>query len=334
MPPRSKWIGGVDGRTPLADGARTILEARLAPIHPLLTLAHKRHEEDIEYVHQLRVAVRRAEAAMRAFRPCCREKRWKRLSKRLKTIRRAAGGARETDVLGAKLADRIAGADEADRPLLEYALQQTRQERRNAQQDLNEVAERYLKKKLQRAIGKLLDRIDAPARDRLDLRSNGAPPPRSDDLTLLDLALVRLSQGLGAVKEAAAADPGVFENLHALRIESKGLRYAMEIFASCFDDRFRKELYPDFKVLQDHLGEINDAHEMALRFDRYADELTPASDGNPDAELAAGLHRLADAGRADRDRLRAEFLAWWEEFRTNGVLRRIEDYVELPMAPA
>jgi CHAD domain-containing protein len=334
MPPRSKWIGGVDGRMPLAEGARTIFEARLAPIHALLILAHQRHEEDIEYVHQLRVAVRRAEAAMRAFRRCCRKRRWKRLSRQLKAIRRAAGGARETDVLGVRLADRLAEADETDRPLLEHALRQTRQERAAAQQDLDEVAERYLKKKLQRAIARLLGSIEAPARDELDPGSDGAlPPSRSKRVTLQDLALARLSQEVATVKEAAGADLGVFENLHTLRIESKRLRYAMEIFSPCFDDRFRKELYPNFKVLQDHLGEINDAHEMALRFERYADELAPGSNGKPDGRLADGLRRLAEASRSERDRLRREFLARWEKFRTNGVLRNIEGYVECPMAP-
>jgi CHAD domain-containing protein len=334
MPPRSKWIGGVDGRTPLADGARTILEARLAPIQPLLTLARERHEEDIEYVHQLRVAVRRAEAAMQAFRLCCRKRRWKRLNRRLKAIRRAAGGARETDVLGVRLAERLAAADEADRPVLEHALRQTRQERQAAQHDLDDTAERCLKKKLRRAARRLFDSIDDPAREELAYDSGGAPSARSDGATLLDLALLRLSQDLASVKAAAAADLGVFENLHTLRIKSKRMRYAMEIFAPCFDDRFRKELYPDFKVLQDRLGEINDAHEMARRFDRYADELGRASNANPDEALAKGLRRLAEAGRGERDRLRREFLGWWEAFRSDGVLRRIEEYVERPVAPA
>jgi CHAD domain-containing protein len=180
----------------------------------------------------------------------------------------------------------------------------------------------------------VLDAIDTPDRDELALDSGAALTAPSNGTTLLDLALVRLSAGLTAVKEAAAADLGAFENLHALRIESKRLRYAMEIFAPCFDDRFRKELYPDFKVLQDYLGEINDAHEMALRFDRYAAELAQTPDEDSGAGLAAGLRRLAGSAREERDRLRRDFLAWWEEFQTSGVLRRIEEYVERPMAPA
>ncbi len=52
--------------------------------------------------------------------------------------------------------------------------------------------------------------------------------------------------------------------LHRFRIRGKELRYAMEILSEAFPARFRDELYPVVKQLQEMLGEIND-HVIACR---------------------------------------------------------------------
>jgi len=328
MPPRQKWIEEVDGLTPTAQAAATILRRRLEPIAPLLALAAQRHEEDARCAHQLRVAIRRAEAAMRAFRPCFRPRRWQRLRGRLKEIRRAAGDARETDVHIVMLSERLAGADDRDRAVLEYALRQTRRRRAGAQRAVDEAARRHPQRKLLRLMRRLIDSAAATDEERPVLR---------------DLAVAQLALGLRQVEDAAAADLSVFAHLHVLRINSKRLRYAMEIFAPCFDEGFRSELYPEFSVLQDHLGEINDAHELALRFDRYAAEVggppaaeRPAAPSSAtalaDFELGDELRRWADACRDERDRRRREFLLWWADFRSCGVLKRLREFLDLPPA--
>lgn len=328
MPPRQKWIEEVDGLTPTAAAAATILRLRLEPIAPLLALAASRHEEDARCVHQLRVAIRRAEAAMRAFRPCFRPRRWKRLRRRLKEIRRAAGDARETDVHIVMLSERLAGADDRDRAVLEYALRQTRRRRAEAQRAVDDAARRHPQRKLLRTMRWLIDSAAAADEEQPVLRN---------------LAVAQLALGLRQVEDAAAMDLSVFEHLHALRIRSKRLRYAMEIFAPCFGECFRSELYPEFSMLQDHLGEINDAHELALRFDRYAAEVgglpaagRPAAPSSPSAppevELGDELRRWAAACRNERDRRRREFLLWWADFRSRGVLNRLREFLDLPPA--
>jgi CHAD domain-containing protein len=328
LPPRQKWIEEVDGLTPTAQAAATILRLRLEPIAPLLALAASRHEEDVRYVHQLRVAIRRAEAAMRAFRSCFRPRRWRRLRRRLREIRRAAGDAREADVHIAMLTERLAGADDRDRAVLEHALRQTRRRRAEAQRAVDEAARGHPQRKLTRLMRRLIDSAAASDEGRPVLR---------------DLAVAQLALGLQQVEDAAAMDLSVFEHLHALRIRSKRLRYALEIFASCFDQCLRSESYPEFSALQDHLGEINDAYELALRFDRYAVEVAgaPAAErpaapssppGHSEVELDDELRRWAAVCRDERERRRKAFLAWWAEFRSRGVLKRLREFLDLDSA--
>ena len=324
--PPGKWIQGIDGSTPLIEAAKAIVELRLEPVVTLLPLASARHAEDVEYIHQLRVASRRADAALKAFRLSFGAKRWRKVHRRLRTIRRAAGAARTCDVHIMALAERLEQAPEEHRGALAYALSRTQQERRQAQDAVDDAARRFPEARLRKGHGKLLDSARLVTGTKLGgshrLASAGALGP-----TLLDAAMHQLPRAMHAVHDAAERDMRIFENLHQLRIESKHLRYSMEIFATCFDERFRKVLYPQMKVLQDHLGTINDAHEMALRFERYAASCTAETPAEEEPALHAGLERLAVAWRKERALLSEVFLQWWAEFRTSGTLSALEEYL-------
>ena len=69
-----------------------------------LPLAAHLAEHDIEHVHRLRVATRRAVAALKLYRDCWPDKPARWMKKRLRKIRRAAGDARDLDVLADRLA--------------------------------------------------------------------------------------------------------------------------------------------------------------------------------------------------------------------------------------
>ena len=59
---------------------------------------------DVEHVHRLRVATRRASAALKLYRDCVGDKPARWMKKWLRKIRRAAGDARDLDVLADRLA--------------------------------------------------------------------------------------------------------------------------------------------------------------------------------------------------------------------------------------
>src|SRR5439155_18737121 len=110
-----KWITDLTACTPLEDAARRVLTVRLEVVHDYLPLALHRWTEDIEYVHQLRVGTRRGGAALAIFEPCLPRKVFRRLRKRLKKIRRAAGEARDWDVFAQTLQERETNATAAQR---------------------------------------------------------------------------------------------------------------------------------------------------------------------------------------------------------------------------
>ena len=99
-----KWINDLEAGTPLPEAARLVLEVRLRVVADHLPRAMHEADRDPEHVHQLRVATRRADAALRIFRPCLPRKVYKEARRRLRTIRRAAGAARDWDVFLASLA--------------------------------------------------------------------------------------------------------------------------------------------------------------------------------------------------------------------------------------
>ena len=86
-------------RRSVADAARRSLETRLAVVAHTLPLAAHLSEHDIEHVHRLRVATRRAAAALKLYRDWLPQKTRRWFKKRLRQIRRAAGEARDLDVL-------------------------------------------------------------------------------------------------------------------------------------------------------------------------------------------------------------------------------------------
>src|SRR3954454_16467108 len=99
MATSGKWIEGIGPETPVADAASRSLETRLAVVAHTLPLAAHLAGHDIEHVHRLRVATRRAAAALKLYRDWLPEKTQRWFKKRLRQIRRAASEARDLDVL-------------------------------------------------------------------------------------------------------------------------------------------------------------------------------------------------------------------------------------------
>src|SRR4051812_43428548 len=93
-----KWFAHVRPDMPVAKAARHVLQLRLQVVAYYLPRALDESEKDPENVHQLRVATRRAGAALRIFRHCLPAKIFKRARKRLRRLRRAAGEVRDWDV--------------------------------------------------------------------------------------------------------------------------------------------------------------------------------------------------------------------------------------------
>ncbi|MCS7045318.1 MAG: CHAD domain-containing protein, partial [Gemmataceae bacterium] len=98
-----KWMHDLPAGTRLHHAAQAVLGTRLEAVRDALEPALRNAAADVEHVHKLRVATRRARAALDLFRACLSDPVYRRVKKALRKIRRAAGAARDWDVFLADL---------------------------------------------------------------------------------------------------------------------------------------------------------------------------------------------------------------------------------------
>lgn len=95
------------------------------------------------------------------------------------------------------------------------------------------------------------------------------------------------------------------EQMHALRIECKKLRYLMEFFITLYPSEDINTLLAQLKILQKNLGDFNDLRVQEPYLLAVAAEIPPDRSGSRRALLAIGA--LVAHLHAERLRVRAEF---------------------------
>ena len=243
-----KWVSGIALDTPAVDAAQTVLAARLDVVKHYLPLAVEHAYEDREHIHQLRVSTRRAGAALRAFAPYLPRKRLAGIKRSLRTIRRAAGDARDWDVFLEDLPNIRALTTESGKPALDFLLGYALAERVRAQTQLVEVAARIVEEF--REQGQTLASY---------LQQPDTPETAATFGELGESHLTQAFQRFNAEVEAALGSSEDLHLLHQLRIHAKRLRYAIEIVSECFTAPLRHDLYPALEEMQSLLGIWHDA---------------------------------------------------------------------------
>lgn len=112
--------------------------------------------EDIEALHDMRVATRRLRAALEVFAPAFPEKRHRKALKRVKRLADALGERRDRDVAIEFLAEFAGEAPEADGAAIEALIERLRREQRQANEELAPFLADKRLKKLRRRLRKLV----------------------------------------------------------------------------------------------------------------------------------------------------------------------------------
>ena len=298
-----KWIPGVSPDDRTNDVAGRTLRFRLAAVQHYLPLAAEKPDEDIEYVHELRVATRRTMAALRLYADMLPRRRADRMETRLKQIRRAAGDARDYDVLAQRLTDGHSDA-EAQR-----FLEKVRSRRRKAQRPI-QAASRRLKKD---------DRFDHWVKKLLgSVRPRGKTKAEPKDPRFGEWARTHLRRIVKKFFKAAPTDDTDAPALHRFRIRSKELRYEMELLAGAFPPDFVEKLYPVVEPLQQRLGEINDNASAQARLRQRIDTASDPSE-------ADYLRTLLEEEGARLNGSRRTFLQWWTPQRKDDLQARFSE---------
>ncbi len=244
-----------------------------ANLHGALT------SSDPEYIHQLRVTLRRLRMLLRVFKPLLPEGAAAMWTETLGELAGSTGSARDLDVLREGILQPV--LDDKDGKALEKLMQRAlaacQQARESALSTLapGEHGRRMLE------FGRVLQNF----------------PPPGKPVTLDSFARARLKKALKRVVrrlEDAWLDDKP-ENLHRLRISLKDLRYCCEFFAPIFDESAMAGFIRNLAALQDDLGFLNDLEVARHRLGEWAQD---------DRALLKAGERVSKwhAGRAGRIR--------------------------------
>lgn len=208
--------------------------------------------EDVEYVHQARVAIRRLRSAFSVFRPVVPKAEVAELLQDLRALGNALGGARDWDVFVTETlpAAEAAFPGHAGLAALRACAESRRAAARARARDAI-AARAYTELLLE--LGSQLAAM--PWRTALDAEARA-----TEALPLPAFAARVLARQAKRVRKHArdleAHAPG---ELHLLRIEIKKLRYAAEFLQGLYGRRAVRQYLDGLTELQDILGRLNDA---------------------------------------------------------------------------
>ncbi|MCC7476457.1 MAG: CHAD domain-containing protein [Pirellulales bacterium] len=297
MAASAKWIEGLAADCTVEEAARRSVGPRLSSVVHLLPLAAHLAGEDVEHVHRLRVATRRATAALKLYCHVFPKKRVRWMKRRLRAIRRAAGDARDLDVLAARLTREYG---QAVAPILTHIAR----ERAAVQPVIVEVADLCRSNdQFVRKVAGLLRKLDGDTGDRCSQVSS-------------DFGQWAREQFGRVTKDFLAVMPNetsTAAELHQFRIRAKAVRYVIELVADVLDADLRKRAYPVVEELQERLGNVQD-HVAAIERCRGWREATQ------DDTLREALVELTLAEeRKMTDSIRA-YHEWWNADRARGIV--------------
>lgn len=239
---------GVRADDPLSEAGRKVLRLHLARM--LAVEAGTRTGADPEDLHKMRVATRRMRAVWRVFDGAYAPKVQKRHVAELRTVARALGAVRDMDVQLEALEGYRTTIDDDPSAALEPLADAWRGRRADARRQL---LAHFDSRAYARFVEDYVEFVETPGAGAVE---DGATRP----MRVRDAAAGRTWHAYEGVR---AHDAGLrwadVAALHELRIDGKALRYTLESFREVLPVT-SQELIAIVTAMQDHLGELNDAH--------------------------------------------------------------------------
>lgn len=316
LPPmqRGKWIKDLAPDTAVEDAAWRVLTIRCDTVREWLQ-AVREEEGDPETVHQLRVATRRAGAAMWLFRDSLSAQASKKLKRLLREIRQAAGIIRDGDVLLGRLRHAAKTLDRRDRPAIDFLVGHTVAQRLPG----DEVFAAVMKKSLRKF-------------DKRSSKVIASIQSAKSDQKLAELASESLASQLNRLDRSLANDSHELVDLHEVRIIGKRLRYTMEVVADCYPEKFREEVYPLIGAMQELLGDIHD-HGVSVQLYTELCERLPQLLRKRSRRYRPALEGLIERHQQSIDAGLPHFDDWKTQWRSRAEeLRRMVEPRNEPLA--
>jgi len=306
---------GVLADDTLAEAGRKVFRAQFAEM-----LSHEeatRLGEDIDALHDMRVATRRMRAAMAVFGDSFDKKIIKWQLNGLRQIGRALGRVRDLDVFMEKAREYLFSLSFEEQVGLNPLLTDWESQLFEARNQLLAHLESQDYLDFKQVFNYFVQTEGLGAKE---IPENPPTPHR-----VREVVPCLIYTRLGAVRAYGShISTATIPQLHALRIEFKQLRYTLEYFSEVLGNE-AKQVIELIKKLQDHLGNLHDADvacQILSTFLRNWDDsqlgllLTLRENPEPIVNYLAFQH-------AERHRLMISFTTEWERFETPETMRKI-----------
>jgi CHAD domain-containing protein len=245
---------------------RHSVDEHLKKVVRLTKLMATHHDRDVEGIHALRTATRRANVALELFGNWLPTQRTERISRRLKKLRRRAGSVRDLHIIESAVRNHFAASPDDIQDWL------------MAQIDTSGVQQsKSLRKHCRQLMQKRFKHRARSLAKRVKWRGDGTEPGLAEFCrTTFD----HLFDGFFKLVDLLKSNES---QLHPVRIFGRRLRYTLEMMSGIVADSLREEAGKLLSEIQDTLGS---ARDQITTLD-YLKQLPPQSD-----ETAKSIEKL------------------------------------------
>ena len=206
--------------------------------------------KDPEGVHSMRVASRRLRSALRSFLPHLDQPTLGPVTKQIKAIADSLGDVRDQDVAIQALEDLASETPKRFSNAMEKLIQSRKEARETSRQNLKKEIGKTRLQELRAEFHRAVMSVG---------QRQATTTSPNNHLTYIEAARAIIDDRLSDLEEVSKSlfYPDDVQPLHDMRIAAKRLRYAIELFAECWESDigfFAKHA----AVLQTDLGQLHD----------------------------------------------------------------------------
>ena len=275
--------------------------------------------EDIEYVHKMRVSSRRIRAAMPLFKECFPKKGYKKWLKEIKKVTQFLGAARDLDVQVLFIKNYIENLQPAEpKKGMEALAERHINQRTGLQMGIIDGLEELKKSKvIQQTASQCEQIIKEAANTPFNL------------FAVREKAFWQISSKLDdflAMEEYVHKENEILKH-HEMRIRAKWLRYTLEVFAPLYKGELSEEIKM-MKNFQDTLGEMHDCDVWVQSIPKFIEEIgrempnTPEN-GQSAIESDQSLLKFLDFIKETRANEYRSFVSFWDENKSKNAFEEL-----------
>ena len=318
---KGKRIHGLDPSAPADKMIQLALRTQLKAMCKLREKALDPNDPD--GVHDMRVLSRRLRSHVSDFKPYLRQPGLSVV--KLRALAKSLGAVRDQDVALAALKASKSGATGDAFEGIEIL----EAERRTLREEALAALEKALKPA---AVNEVCKEFLARLRDVATVRPKKSARQSESNSVLIfgtvasEVIAARLKEFRSAAAETIYR-PAATKDLHELRILSKRLRYAIELFAPCWR-RELKDTAKEVSLMQTSLGELHDCDVWIEDLGQRLKRTTRKRKDDPDnaRERAAAVWLLRHFAKERTEHYRAA-LARWEGWESHEFLNNLKSLV-------